>query len=169
MTKVELFEAIRRDKLVRGKSIRKIAQDRGAHRRTVRQALKGAIPPARRRAKLEPPVLTVAMRKQVDTWLEADRRAPRKQRHTARRICQRLRAEKNFTGVESTVRRFVGRRRRELGVGKEAFVPLAHAPGEEAEVDWYEAVLEFPRGRERVQVYEMRGPRREVLGAQQPP
>ena len=59
-------------------------------------------------------------------------------------------------GAESTVRRFVGRRRRELGVGKEAFVPLTHIPGEEAEVDWYEAQVEFPWGAETMQFFSMR-------------
>ena len=156
MTKVEQFEAIRRDRFVRGKSIRQIASERGVHRRVVRQALSSAIPPPRRRPERAAPVLTAAMRARVDGWLAADRRAPRKQRHTGRRIWQRVRAEEGVAGAESTVRKYVGRRRRELGMGKEVFVPLVHAAGQEAEVDWYEADIDFPSGRERVQFFQMR-------------
>lgn len=135
MTKVELFEAIRRDKHVHGKSMREISRTRGVHRRRVRQALESAIPPPRKRTEREAPILTPSMRRQIDAWLEADKKAPRKQRHTARRIWLRLRAELEFAGAESTVWRYVGRRRRELGLGKAAFVPLVHLPGKEAEVD----------------------------------
>lgn len=156
MTKVELFEAIRRDKHVHGKSKREIARMRGVHRRTVRQALKSASPPPRKRTEREPPILTPSMRRQIDTWLEKDQEAPRKQRHTARRIWQRLRAELEFTGAESTVRRYVGRRRRALGLGKAAFVPLVHLPGKEAEVDWYEAQVRFASGLETMQFFCMR-------------
>ncbi len=66
MTKVEQYEAIRRDKRVLQKSIRGIALERGVHRRTVRQALESAIPPARKVPDRDPPVLTIQMRQQVD-------------------------------------------------------------------------------------------------------
>lgn len=156
MTKVELFEAIRRDARVHGRSIRQIARERGIHRRMVRQALSDAVPPPRRATHRTPPVLTEQMREQIDTWLRADKQAPRKQRHTARRIWQRLRAELDFVGAESTVRRVVSQRRRALGLGKEAFVPLSHRAGEEAEVDWYEAQVQFSWGLETMQFFAMR-------------
>ncbi len=47
------------------------------------------------------------MRAKVDEWLESDRKAPRKQRHTARRIFKHLRDEMGYQGAESTVRFFV--------------------------------------------------------------
>ena len=156
MTKVELFEIIRREHFLHGNGIRKISRERGIHRRMVRQALDNAIPPNRKNVEREAPVLRTAHKQLVDKWLEADKTAPRKQRHTARRIWQRLRAETDFTGAESTIRRFVGRRRRELGLSREAFVPLSHEPGKEAEVDWYEADVDFPWGRERVYFFQMR-------------
>lgn len=156
MTRVELFEAIRRDHFVRGKSIRGIARDRGIHRRMVRDALRSAVPPARKRPVREPPVLTPAMRVVIDAWLEADRTAPRKQRHTGRRIFRRLQAEHGYSGAESTLRRYVGRRRRELAMGKHVFVPLSHEPGREAEVDWYEAEVEIGGRRQTVQFFQMR-------------
>lgn len=156
MTKVELFEAIRRDHHVRGLSIRQIAKQRGVHRRLVRQALSDAVPPARKVAERSSPVLDAQIRAQIDQWLVGDAKAPRKQRHTARRVFVRLRQETAFAGAESTVRRYVCARRRELGVGKEVFVPLVHVPGAEAEVDWYEATVAFPDGEQVVQVFSMR-------------
>ncbi len=156
MTRVEQFEAIRRDHYVRGMSIRAIARERSVHRRVVRQALQSALPPPRKTPDREPPVLTAALRAVVDEWLQADQTAPRKQRHTGRRIFKRLQAEHGYAGAESTLRRHVGRRRRELGLSRDAHVPLAHEPGMEAEVDWYEAEVDFPWGRETAQFFQMR-------------
>ena len=156
MTKVEQFETIRRAVLVHGKSIRAVAQEQGVHRRTVREALNDAVPRPRRGPVREPKVLTTAMRAQIDQWLVGDREVHRKQRHTARRIFRRLQAELDFQGAQSTVRGYVRGRRRELGQAGEAFVPQAHEPGQECEVDWYEADVDFPWGRERVQFFQMR-------------
>ncbi len=75
----------------------------------------------------------------VDGWLLADVAAPRKQRHTARRVWQRLVAEHGATCSEVTVSRYVSRRRAELGlVHVEVAVPQTHLPGAEAEVDFGE-------------------------------
>ena len=156
MTKVELYESIRRDRFVHGKGIRQIARERGVHRRTVREALQSAVPVERKVTNREPKVLTIALRKLIDQWLESDRAAPRKQRHTARRVFRRLCYEEDYQGAESTVRAYVSRRKRELGVIKAAFVPQSHEPGDEAEVDWYEAQVDFPWGRERVRFFQMR-------------
>ena len=75
----------------------------------------------------------------IDGWLLADRQVPRKQRHTARRVWQRLVAEHGATVSEVTVSRYVARRRTELGLDRvEVAVPQAHLPGAEAEVDFGE-------------------------------
>src|SRR5207244_11628014 len=75
----------------------------------------------------------------IDSWLLADRQVPRKQRHTARRVWQRLIAEHGATVSEVTVSRYVARRRAELGLDRgEVAVPQAHLPGAEAEVDFGE-------------------------------
>jgi transposase len=75
----------------------------------------------------------------IDSWLLGDRQVPRKQRHTARRIWQRLVAEHGATLSEVTVSRYVARRRAELGLDQaEVSVPQAHPPGAEAEVDFGE-------------------------------
>lgn len=137
-SRVELFEQIRRDRDVEGLSIRALAERHGVHRRAVRQALECAVPPARKTPQNRPAPALGALREVVDEWLRADAQAPRKQRHTARRVWQRLVAEHGAQVSERQVRRYVHQRRRELGE-IEAFVPQAHAPGQMAEVDWGQA------------------------------
>jgi hypothetical protein len=156
VTRVELFELIRRDYFVGGRSIRTIARQRQVHRRMVRQALASALPPVRKTPARAPTVLTRALRQVIDGWLEADQVAPRKQRHTGVRVYQRLLEEHVYTGSAVTVRMYVGQRRRELGQGVEAFVPQGYAPAEEAQVDWYEAEVELAAGRVVVQLFAMR-------------
>lgn len=156
MTRVEQYEAIRRDRYVYGLSIRETARRHGVHRRTVRQALASAVPPARKRPERDCPVLTPALQGLIDEWLVSDQTAPRKQRHTGARIFSRLVREHGYEGAASTVRRYVGRRRRELGLSRQAFVPQTHLPGDEAEVDWYEADVDFPTGRRRVFFFSLR-------------
>ena len=141
---MELYEAIRRDWRREGLSVRALARRHRVHRWAVREALASPVPPARklrpaRRGVLAPWVAT------VDGWLLADREVPRKQRHTARRVWQRLVAECGVACSEATVTRLVRERRRELGLaGVEVMVPQTHEPGGEAEVDFGEfgAVLD---------------------------
>jgi hypothetical protein len=86
----------------------------------------------------------------IDAILEADRKAPRKQRHTAHRIWTRLRREKPEIVVgESTVREYVNLRKQAMGLlGREVFVPQSYQFGGEAQVDWYEAWADFHPGSE---------------------
>ncbi|MGH3802851.1 MAG: hypothetical protein ACRDTD_22535 [Pseudonocardiaceae bacterium] len=138
-SRVELFERIRRDRRVEELSIRELADRHGVHRRSVRQALASAVPPARKtyprrsRPAIDPYIEV------IDRWLLDDRDVPRKQRHTARRVWQRLVAEHSAQLAEVTVSRHVGRRRVELGLDRvEVAVPQTHPPGAEAEVDFGE-------------------------------
>ena len=139
-SRVEQFEQIRRDRDREGLSIRGLAVRHGVHRRTVKQALASPVPPAKRSPVGRPAPKLGPFRAVIDGWLEADRDAPRKQRHTAKRIYQRLVDELGADVAETTVRQYVRARRRAMGwaVG-EVFVPQVHAAGVEAEVDWGEA------------------------------
>jgi transposase len=154
---VELFEQIRRDRDRDGLSIRALAAKHRVHRRAVRQALESAVPPPRRRPERRPAPKLGEYRELIDEWLIADRLAPRKQRHTSKRIWKRLVDEHGVDVAETTVRDHVRKRRRELGltVG-EVFVPQAHAPARTAEVDWGEAEVDLAGERTRVHLFHMR-------------
>src|SRR5437764_12951164 len=88
MLKVEDIERIRRAYYVEQKSIRAIAREQGHHRRVVREAVAGttAGPRRYRRQKPRPRTMVGPMAHLIEGWLEADRAAPPKQRHTAKRI-----------------------------------------------------------------------------------
>jgi len=156
-SRVELFEQIRRDREREGLSIRELARRHGVHRRAVRQALAAALPPPRKQPVGRPAPKLGAYRPLIDAWLVADREAPRKQRHTAKRIWERLLSEHGAEVAETTVREYVRRRRRELGDPvDEVFVPQVYEPGVEAEVDWGEAIVEIGGQRLEVGLFLMR-------------
>jgi hypothetical protein len=123
----------------------------------VRQAVNSALPPVRTYRQRSKPVLG-AVEGFIDGILEADRRAPRKQRHTARRIYHRILAEMpGHTVAESTVRNYVHDRKRALGlVIQEIYVAQSYSWGGEAQVDWYEAYAELAGDLTKLQVFCMR-------------
>jgi len=111
---VELFEAIRRDHRREELSIRQLAERHRVHRRTVRQALASAVPPPRKTRVFAAPVLD-PVKPLIDAMLRQDLDAPKKQRHTARRILARLVDEHQVTAISyPTVRDYVARRRPEI-------------------------------------------------------
>lgn len=156
-SRVELFEQIRRDRDREELSERALAARYRVGRGTVRQALASPVPPARKRPENRPAPKLGAYRELIDEWLIADVVAPRKQRHTAKRIWRRLVDEHGVEVAEVTVRQHVHKRRRELGltVGQ-VFVPQVHAPGRTAEVDWGEAEVDLAGARTKVHLFHMR-------------
>src|SRR5664279_4037906 len=137
MYTVELYARVRRAALIEGKSQRTVAREFGLARKTVRKMLEYSAPPGYqrqqpvRRPKLGP-WLGV-----IDAILKDDKTRPAKQRHTAKRIFERLKEEHGFSGGYTIVKDYV--RGEELR-GREMFVPLTHAPGE-AQADFGEALV----------------------------
>jgi transposase len=156
-SRMELFEQIRRDHDREGLSIRALAVRHGVHRRAVRDALASPVPVAKRSPVGRPAPKLGPYRALIDEWLEADREAPRKQRHTARRVWARLVDEHDAEVAETTVRDYVRRRRREMGLAVgEVFIPQVHPPGVGAEVDWGQADVDLAGDRTRVRLFLMR-------------
>src|SRR5271155_3869104 len=126
MYQVEIYGRIRRAVLVEGRSQRSVAREFGLARVTVRKMVGYSIPPGYRRK--EP-----AKRPKLGPWigvidaiLEEDKTKPGKQRHTAQRIFDRLRAEHAFPGGYTIVKDYVRAARLR---GREMFVPLHRGCG----------------------------------------
>ena len=134
---MEFYAAVRRSVYVEGLSERAAARRFGLARETVRKMLRYRLPPGYRRAKpIRCPKLD-AFTGVIGQILTDDQQRPKKQRHTAKRIWERLCVEHAFTGGHTIVKDYV--RRQKLG-GQEMFVPLAHPPGD-AQADFGEALV----------------------------
>jgi len=134
---VELYARVRRAVVVDKMSEREAAKQFGLARETVRKMLRYSVPPGYRRQQ-------PARRPKLDAWtgaidqiLEDDKAEGRKQRHTAKRIFERLRDEHGYMGGYTIVKDYV--RLRKLSQ-REMFVPLAHPPGD-AQADFGEAMV----------------------------
>jgi transposase len=156
-SKVRLYEQIRRAHEREQLGIRALATRFGVHRRDVRRALASAVPPPRKTPEGRPCPKLDRWKPLIESWLEADQSAPRKQRHTARRVWQRLVEGHRADLGESTVRRYVAqvRARQELPL-VEIAVPQRHPLGEEAEVDFGTATVYLAEVATEVQLFLMR-------------
>ena len=126
MYRVKLYVRVRRACMVDGMSTREAARVFGLHRDTVRKMLRYSVPPGyRRRSPSRQPKLD-PYRGVIDRILEEDRSRARKQRHTVKRIFERLRDEYGFDGKYTIVKDYVRERRLRT---REMYVPLSHAPG----------------------------------------
>ncbi len=134
---MEVYARIRRAVQVDGMSIRQAAREFGLSRKTIRKMMQFSLPPgyARKKPVVRPklgPWLGI-----IDQILVDDQTQPKKQRHTAKRIWDRLKAEHAFRGGYTVVKDYVRQARLRH---KEVFVPLAHPPGE-AQSDFGEALV----------------------------
>jgi transposase len=134
------IEFIRKKHFVEDWSIRQIARQLKVSRQSVRKAIESAEMPKYHLSEARPNPVMDPYRETIVAWLDADEQAPKKQRHTARRIYQRLIDEHGFVGAESTVRRFVAQLKDKR---PEAFVPLEAAFGQQAQIDWGQATVEI--------------------------
>ena len=133
---VEVYAAVRHFVFIEGNSRREAARVFGLSRETVAKMCRFSLPPGYVRTKpVEKPKLGPLL-PVIDLILEADRLAPLKQRHTAKRLFERLRDEHGFAGGYTVVKDYV---RLARSRSRETFVPLAHAPGH-AQADFGEAI-----------------------------
>lgn len=136
MLKVDQYEFIRISYRVYGKKIKEIARETGHSKNTIKKVLRGEYKGYKERDNQALPVLEPYV-EIIDGWLKSDKENPKKQRHTAVRVYNRLKAEHGFTGAETTVRRYVRQTKLRLGLnGQQAFIPSDPEAGIEGEVDW---------------------------------
>jgi len=133
---VELYAQVRLACRVEGLSQREAALRFGIDRKTVSKMLRYSIPPGYQRSAPPGRPKLDGFTALIDRILDEDRSAHRKQRHTAKRIFERLRDEHGFTGGYTIVKDYVRERR---VLSREMYVPLAHPAGH-AQVDFGEAL-----------------------------
>lgn len=145
MIAVGTYEVLQRKFQIEGKPIKRIVRETGLSRNTVRKYVRDPELPGYNRAEPYARPSLGDFTEVVEEILKGDKDLPRKRRHTAKRIFERLRDERSYTGGESTVRNYVAARKRELGMGaRAATFPLDHQPDEAAgQMDWGERVAEI--------------------------
>lgn len=111
-------------------------RETGHHRDTIRKTLEDSAGPQHTLRKPRTSPVIDPVEPIIDQWLAEDEQRPRKQRHTARQIYERLRTEYGFEGGESTVRGYVGQRGKQMR--SEVLIPLVYEPGRLAHVDFGE-------------------------------
>jgi transposase len=151
MIKMAQLEHIRKLYHLEGLSIREISKITGHHRDTIAKYINSDT--------AEPPRYTLTTPKEhpvlgayipvIDEILETDKSRHRKQRHTGRRIYERLRDEYDYTGGYSTVTDYLRKVRRKP---KEAYLPLQFELGSHAELDWTQARF-FMNGKETIAIF----------------
>ena len=135
---MEQWTEIRRRVLVEGVSKRQILRETGMHWQTLEKILTHSEPPGYRQTQPRPQPKIGPYRERLRQILLADHELPRKQRHTAKRIWERLQDD-GYTGGYTVVKDAV---REITAQSQEVFVPLVHRPGE-AQVDFGEALVKM--------------------------
>ncbi len=151
----EAQEFIRRAFHIEGKAIRQIERESGHSRQAIRRAISN-VPPSHTSVPSSPfrsaPIFG-PFQARVEALLAQNDSLPRKQQYTSHRIFEIIRAE-GYQGCESRIRQHVA-------VWKQAhhppelFVPLEFEPGQDAQVDWGEAIAIIGGQRQKVQFFVM--------------
>ena len=133
---MDQYSYIRTAHRVYGKKIKQIARETGHSKNTIKKVLRGEYSGYRPRITQPYPTLGPYLNI-IDQWLKDDKQRPKKQRHTAVRVFNRLKQEHDFQGAETSVRRYVREAKLRLGVSAvQVFIPSDPEAGVEAEVDW---------------------------------
>jgi transposase len=140
---METIAKIRRRHLVNGESISAIARDLNLSRPTVRKYIQANIDPVYQRS-IQPQPRLSDYRTQLEAWLATERHLPKAQRRTARRMFECLQVE-GYRGAYDSVQRYI-RQWKTTQTGntiKQAFIPMAFAPGEVCQFDWSHEQVEL--------------------------
>ncbi len=154
MISVEDREQIRRAYFIDQKSVRQIAKEQHVSRKTVRKAIESAEPATYTLSEPRPAPILGPYKQRIEDLLAENERLPRKQRYTSHKIFKAIETA-GYRGSESTVRGYIGQRRRERRHPK-VYLPLEFDPGTDAQVDWGEALADIADDRQTVQVFFMR-------------
>ena len=151
---MDLYSAIR-TRYTDGESIRSIAKGLGISRQTVKKYCEGSThPKVRKTYQREPEVVNEAVKTFIlGCFKEDEAEHLKKQKHTAKRIYDRLVAEKEFAGSYSSVRTAVRLLKSERTVPPQSSVPLSYAPGEAVQIDWGEATIYLDEQKTKVYTF----------------
>ena len=133
---IEQWARVRRKVLVDGRSKRSVMSEEGLHWETLQKMLSQSQPPGYRRAKKRGRKIDDHV-EWIRGVMDADKEVPRKQRHSAKRIFDRVKAERGYEGGYTVVKEIVAEIK---AMKREVFVPLSHRPGE-AQVDFGHALV----------------------------
>ena len=136
MYPVSTYRRVRIDYERKGLSQRELSRKYGLHRDTIRKMLEFSIPPGYQRKNPPHKPKLAPFIGVIDAILESDKDKPRKQRHTAKRIFERIQEEHGYSGGYTTVKDYVRDKRLRC---REMFVPLSHPSGH-AQADFGEAL-----------------------------
>jgi hypothetical protein len=138
-TDMEMWRDIRRRILVGGEAKRQVCREYGIHFRTLQKILEHSEPPGYRQSKPHEKRKIGPYLSFIEETLREDQKAPRKQRHTAKRLFHRLVSECGYQGGYTAVKEAVRAFKQKT---QEVFIPLSHPRGW-AQVDFGYAEIEL--------------------------
>lgn len=154
MKKVDDYERIRKAYHIEGLSIREISRRYKHSRRLVRKALEHPIPEKYHLGQPKKAKVLGQYQQRILDLLQESQKLPRKQRYTAHKIYEIL-VKEGYTGCEGYIHNFICRTKKKLQAGK-AYLPLEFDAGQDAQVDWGEAVVILAGVEVKVQFFVMR-------------
>lgn len=154
MYKVQTYQKARQLYFNDNISLRKISKELGINRRSLKKMIDHSSPPGYQRVKVIALPMLGSHKEWIDEILENDKKNHRKQRHTAMRIFNRLKQERDYKGGYTIVREYVANKRQKT---KEMFVPLEHSPGM-AQADFGEADIKLKGQLVRIHYFTMQLP-----------
>lgn len=147
-------ERIRRAVLLEKKSINRVAQEEGYSRQTIEKVVSLTPPQQNPLTRTRPSPVFGPYQQRADTLLHQNEQMPRKQRYTAHKIFEILQ-EEGYQGSESRVRQYVTAHK-QATMAPKVFLPLEFDPGQDAQVDWGEAIALINGRRQKIQFFLLR-------------